>query len=80
MSDEGPPSVAARRVGFHGGGQVLSLRGSPTSELDDLRKALQDGQERLARGRGRPTAPCSSTSGRSSTCASSPASTASASE
>ena len=80
MSDptKAPPSARRAALGFNGGGQVLSLR-LQDAELEELRKALQDKQRRLARGRGhrrrRPRRPRR----RSPTCASSPASTASGS-
>jgi hypothetical protein len=46
MSDptKAPPSARRAAVGFTGGGQVLSLRVTD-SELEKLRKALQDSKE-----------------------------------
>ena len=47
MSDptKAPPSAPAAALGFTGGGQVLSLR-LQDSALEDLRKAIQDGDQR----------------------------------
>jgi hypothetical protein len=47
MSDptKAPPSARRAALGFTSGGQVLSLR-LADKELEALRKALQDGQER----------------------------------
>jgi hypothetical protein len=46
MSDptKAPPSARRAALGFTGGGQVLSLR-LTDSELEKLRKALQDKQD-----------------------------------
>jgi hypothetical protein len=46
MSDptKAPPSARRAALGFTGGGQVLSLR-LTDSELEKVRKALQDGKE-----------------------------------
>ena len=40
-----PPSARRAALGFTGGGQVLSLR-LQDSALADLRKAIQDGEQR----------------------------------
>ena len=72
-----PNAYVARALGFQGG-QVLSLR-VPRTELEHAaRRRSRRAASAGTRSRP-PTAPCSSTSARSSTCAWSPTSTASAS-